>query len=327
MNTCDVVANDSMFQTYIDAIAPFLRNFKRTSFHYNFSCPYCGDSKRNPRRARAYLLVEQGTYRFYCHNCTTSKTFINFLRDHFPHLANQYRLELLKNKQSLFEASNQVQQQERLTSTPILPSLTNEGIDYLKRRSIPMHLWKRFGFVSNAAEYAANYGIGGCLPTSAIVIPYVSRQGLICRLQFRYTSPNKQRYHTITFSQTPSAFGLTHVDTSSPIFVTEGAFDACFLPNAIAVGGSNLISVVKNLGLIAPILVFDNEPANETICKLLQRAIDDGFSVVIWPPDCSYKDINELHLAGYSVEQHICTRVVHGTKARLEFLRWQKKIA
>jgi hypothetical protein len=61
----------------------------------NFRCPYCGDSKKSPTKARAYLFCKQGFYAFKCHNCGVGATLVGFLRDHVPDLyeecTNEYK--------------------------------------------------------------------------------------------------------------------------------------------------------------------------------------------------------------------------------------------
>ena len=50
---------------YVELLSPQLRNFKKTDKTvYNFSCPICGDSERNKRKARGYVYVKGEHYIF-----------------------------------------------------------------------------------------------------------------------------------------------------------------------------------------------------------------------------------------------------------------------
>ena len=85
---------------FIEIIQSSLRNFKRKSDRlFNFSCYYCGDSEKNPRKARAYLIQKDGTYVYYCHNCNKSISFKWFLRDMDYGLFQEYIKEALVSNQ------------------------------------------------------------------------------------------------------------------------------------------------------------------------------------------------------------------------------------
>ena len=47
---------------YILLLSNRFRNFKQKENHYNFSCPYCGDSHKNKFKARGiyYKKVQNG---------------------------------------------------------------------------------------------------------------------------------------------------------------------------------------------------------------------------------------------------------------------------
>jgi hypothetical protein len=58
----------------IGMLAPQLKRFKRVSKNqWQFRCPYCGDSKRNPIKARGYIFPYKGRLFFKCHNCQISR--------------------------------------------------------------------------------------------------------------------------------------------------------------------------------------------------------------------------------------------------------------
>jgi len=73
--------------------------------------------------------------------------------------------------------------------------------------------------------------------------------------------------------------------------------------------------------------VFDNEPRNKEIVKMIRNAIDLNHNVVIWPNTIIGKDINEMVLNGNSpgeIEKIISTNTFKGIEAQLKFNMWKK---
>ena len=67
---------------YLRLIASRFRNSKwKNEDLLNHACPYCGDSEKNPHKARGYHFVYKETFIFKCHNCGESKPFAKFLRE------------------------------------------------------------------------------------------------------------------------------------------------------------------------------------------------------------------------------------------------------
>ena len=68
-------------ERYISNLSSRFRNFvKKSKNLYNFSCPYCGDSKANKSKARGYLLGNKHGYHYFCHNCSESCSFTQFMK-------------------------------------------------------------------------------------------------------------------------------------------------------------------------------------------------------------------------------------------------------
>jgi hypothetical protein len=72
---------------------------------------------------------------------------------------------------------------------------------------------------------------------------------------------------------------------------------------------------------------MDNEPRNKDIVKQLAKYIEEGYNVCMFPDTVLEKDINEMVLAGRTVEQVleiINTNTSHGMEAKLRFISWRK---
>ena len=75
------------------------------------------------------------------------------------------------------------------------------------------------------------------------------------------------------------------------------------------------------------VIVLDNEPKNKDICNIVEKAIDLGYNVCIWPSHIVEKDINEMVLAGTKPEDVklvIDCNTVNGLEAKLRMTQWRK---
>ena len=117
------------------------------------------------------------------------------------------------------------------------------------------------------------------------------------------------------------------MDHNKKIYVTEGPIDSMFIPNAIAVAGAGFdtkfIDAIKDNAT----LIMDNEPRSKEITKFIEKLIDNNYTVCLWPETIAEKDINEMVLAGKSVEtimDTINTNTFQGMEAKLKFTQWRK---
>ena len=98
-----------------------------------------------------------------------------------------------------------------------------------------------------------------------------------------------------------------------------------FLDNAIAVSGTSF-GKLSETGLDKDNLniVFDNQPRNVEVCKLIEKNIDQGYNVVIWPQTINAKDINEMVLANINVKKIIKENTFSGLTAKMKFIAWKR---
>ena len=124
-----------------------------------------------------------------------------------------------------------------------------------------------------------------------------------------------------------ASYVTNRVDLKQPVKIVEGPIDSLFLKNAIASGDANLKLCAEEVGLDNVILIFDNEPRNKEVCKLILKAINLHYNVVIWPATTKGKDINEMVLSGKSVgeiESIISSNTFRDIEATLKFNMWKK---
>jgi hypothetical protein len=122
-------------------------------------------------------------------------------------------------------------------------------------------------------------------------------------------------------------YGYNKLNLEEKIYVFEGPIDSMFVTNAIGVAGSSLESASEYLDKSKLVLVFDNEPRNKEIMDLMEHAIDNHFNVVVWPEMIEEKDVNEMVLSGFDIEE-ICDIMEKHTfinlRAKMEFVNWKK---
>jgi len=163
-----------------------------------------------------------------------------------------------------------------------------------------------------------------------LIIPFLDENKKLFGFQGRSFKKTGVRYITIILDdEKPKIFGLDTMDPSHDIYVVEGPIDSLFLPNGIASAGGDLITPLQFLDVQKErfIVVYDNEPRNKDIVKRIEKAIDAGYRVCIWPTSIEQKDINDMVLAGYTQEQvkeiiDECTYT--GPTAKLHFALWRK---
>ena len=133
------------------------------------------------------------------------------------------------------------------------------------------------------------------------------------------------KYITIKLdSDADKIFGLDKVDMNKKIYVVEGPIDSLFLDNCIAVAGSDFGNVEGDLTVI-----YDNEPRNKELVKQIQKTINGGRSIVLWPDNMKEKDINDMILSGYTkseIQKIIKDNTFEGVSAKLRFTGWKKII-
>jgi hypothetical protein len=109
------------------------------------------------------------------------------------------------------------------------------------------------------------------------------------------------------------------------VYVTEGPIDSMFLPNAVAVGNSDLQSIERVLPKENVVLVFDNQPRNDQLISQMQQAYEQGYKVVVWPKNIRGKDINEMVMLGFdNVQKIIDNNTFEGLELLMKMGEWKR---
>ena len=81
---------------------------------------------------------------------------------------------------------------------------------------------------------------------------------------------------------------------------------------------------ISKWGISNPVWIYDNEPRNREIVTRIQRTIDSGGRLVIWPENIDDKDINDMVMSGLDVQSVIKSNTYSGLEAKLKFTNWKK---
>ena len=317
---------DSKFIGYLSSK---LDKFKKVKPNlYNFRCPICGDSKKNKTKTRGYLYGMKADVNFKCHNCGASMTLSSFIKHLDPTLHKQYVFERFKDGSTgrgtvveepvfKFEAPKfkqkinlpKASENPRSSGYLIARKLNPENFYYAEN-------FKKF---TNSIKHTFD---DTRYEEERIIIPLYYKKTLI-GFQGRSINPNPIKYITVMINdESPKIYGMDNIRTDAPVYVTEGPFDSTFISNAIAMCGAD--ADVSRWGINDPVWIYDNEPRNREILSRIERSINDGERIVIWPDNIDDKDINDMVMSGIDVQSVIESNTYSGLEAQLKFNTWKK---
>lgn len=329
---------------YIGILSTRFRNFKRKSGSlWNFSCPICGDSAKDKRKARAYIYVKAGKLLFHCHNGCGTMHVSKFIKTVDEIVYNDYIMEkmmddpkrepdpILTMKKPKFISDTALKELKKVSQL----SQQHFCKQYVESRQIPTKFHSKLFFAPKFMHWT-----NGIIPEKfndnalkhdgpALVIPFVNREGRMHAFQGRSFKDEGHRYTTIVLDESvPKLWGLDEYDKGHRGYVLEGPLDAMFIPNAVATAGGVELSTLRYLNLDNAVIVFDNEPrSKETIMKI-KKCIKHGLKVCVWPEGLHQKDVNEMvtdgKMSAVEVREIIDRNTFSGLHAELQLNNWKR---
>ena len=325
---------------YISLVSARLQKFsKKSRGLYNFRCPYCGDSSKYKNKARGFLYPIKNDYNFKCHNCGMTRSFTYFLKDRDRPLYDEYVMERYKEgltgKGTVTPEPKFTFSQPKFRKKDICDELakiselntTHRAKKYLVNRGITEDTLSKFYYCPDFKKWTNKHKkifSDTEHDDDRIIIPLRDTEGNLFGYQGRSLDPtSKMRYITVMLDEdAPKLYGLENINTQKPIYILEGPFDSLFVENSVAMCGSDVD--IRSFGWSNYIWVFDNEPRNREIVSRIERCINRGDKVIIWPSHIQEKDVNEMILAKYD----ICTILEGSTHseltAKLKLNLWKK---
>jgi len=345
---------------YINNIGSQFRNFKqKDTYLWNFSCPLCGDSKKNKLKARGYLYRSGSYISYKCHNCNVSLSFNNFLKQVDPSVYQQYRYDkyeskyttkkdkkntptikkfeenynsLVKENESKIDLGNMIDINNLYGSS----NLTNNqklAIDYVVGRKLPKNSYSRIFYCDNFKSWVNSilpdkFKLEDSRDLAKIVIPFYDKEKNILGCQARAFLPEDNhdlKYLTAKFNKEKElTYGLDLVDWSKTVYVLEGPFDSMFIENAVAVTSSSLHKK-KQIDYTNAVLIYDNQPRSKELLSEMKKAINKNRTVYFWDEEVTSKDINEFILDGHNIEDlNLKNNSKSGIEATLQLQRWRR---
>jgi hypothetical protein len=340
---------DVKYANLMSSRLTLFKNKKNSPYLANFRCPFCGDSQSNKLKARGYIYEKDSKLKMVCHNCGHSTYLFKFIQEVDPSLAAEYRLESLQelglSRQNQKEHVPDISKitKPRFANFKPLKSLkkisqlspAHPAARYVREeRKIPSHYHFKLFYCSKFFKWVnelipgkfEDYQLKHDEPR--LVIPFMDENGYCFGFQGRSFDKNSQmRYITIMLDETkPKLYGLDTVDFTKEFYTLEGPIDSMFVPNSIAMAGSDA-AILSTLPRDKNVLVFDNQPRNGAVVKKISAAIENNYRVFIWPKGIKGKDINDLTKDGMTeseIMDMLHNNSHQGMVAKVKFLEWKK---
>lgn len=324
---------------------------ENSPYRANCRCPICGDSQKSKLKARGWILEKDNSAIYYCHNCGASLGMRNFLKAVDHNLYNEYIIDTALDKKARRELFNPPKEDVKPLDTLVMkaPNFKKKGSPllkikkvsslnydhkvkkYLQKRAIPPSQEYKLYYAPKFNEWV-NSILPGKLPTlehdsPRLVMPFIDKNGDMFGFNARAFRDSELRYITIMLDDNmPKIFGLDKVNFGKKYYVIEGPIDSLFMDNAVAMAGAdgnaNGLEQTENA-----VFVFDNEPRNKEIVSRMERCIDKGYNICIWPEKILDKDINDVILSGLSeadLKQMIDDNTYRGLEGKLQLSYWKK---
>ena len=336
---------------YINLLSSKLRNFKwKKEDSANCSCPVCGDSKKDKKKARGYFYTRHGRFFYKCHNCSHWCSVYDLLKELDIQLSKEYLMESLgkerrekpgdadmifKNTTPKFKKKDKIL--DTLQCLTDLPD-GHPAVLFADMRIIPNQFWRYLYFTDDFGSFMKRLD-PDCLPVGAeprLVIPFFNRDGDVVGAQGRALNMTDEanarqtlKYITVKGDKSIDRlfYGLWRCNPKERVYVVEGPIDSMFLRNAIAmVGAGALRNIPDRLENSDMTWVYDNEPRNLQICAYIEKLIEMGRDVCIWPDNIKEKDINDMayRISTRRIPKMIDENTFSGLEATLRFRDWRK---
>ena len=340
-------------KTFINRVSPQLRNFRWKKENLaNCSCPICGDSTKKKTKARGYFYVKGNDFFYKCHNCNHGSNVYNFLKQVQPSLCKEYSLENYRDGQETPKKEKKEDMFRFLDSKPkfkrkdklldqlkCLKDLPSDhvAVKFSNMRIIPKQHWGLLYYTDDFGSFAKRLDpLQFCGKEERLVIPFFNSHGDVVAVQGRALNMHDEsnaratvKYMTIKGDKSIDRlwYGLWRVDPKKRVYVVEGPLDSLFLRNSTAmVGAGALKEVPDRLDKSDMTYILDNEPRNRQICSYIEKLIELGRDVCIWPNYIVEKDINDMayKMSTREIQKVIDDNTFNGLEASLRFRDWRK---
>jgi len=333
---------------YLNLLSSQLGQFKRKNDNlWNFRCPFCGDSQKDKTKARGYIFQKDGGLIYKCHNCGIGSGLSKIIKHVNPEMHKQYTLERFGERVNKKVDRNEavgykkvdirrMRKPRFVEDTPLskIKKVSQLKFDhpakqYIDKRKIPTNRHPELFYAPKFYKW-----VNECIPNKfpnvtkdepRLVIPFINEQNRLIGFQGRAFGNAQPKYITIMLDEdAPKIYGLNRVDWSKPVVLVEGPIDSMFLDNAVAMGGADVARFNSDAEVI---YCYDNEPRSREIVRRMEKTINEGHSIVIFPNGIEEKDINDMILGGRDsaeIQAIISNNTFKGLSAKAKLSEWRK---
>lgn len=283
---------------------------------FNAECPICKEGKSAGRVRRLFYFPHKQY--FYCHNCARSWKPMEWLKE-VTHLSVA---EILKENQKRITSSssnflitkNKVESEQKLTTN------TEDNLESLSLpdNSIDLSDVSQINFYKNNKVVQAAYSycnerrlfsaINSCnkfyvslddkIHKNRLIIPFYYNNKIVSYQSRALFDKQNPKY--LTKIGEKEVFNIDNVDCAVPyVFIFEGPIDSMFIKNGLAMAAlaptQKQMQQLNNMVGYEQIYVFDNDKNNKQVSRRIEKHINSGKRIFIWPKEFKkYKDLNQL---------------------------------
>lgn len=306
MNVNDNIILDLEIKNILNS---YFENVYDSGSTYNFRCNVCGDSQKDKRKKRGFILRDKDPMVYYCHNCNLSTTVENWMKEYFPLNYRNYRSELRRNKTPKKIGENKFKnirkkRQEKIGGdkekkyTKYFEPITSHPkiVDICINRKIPKDVYDKWFFATDGKF------------KNRIIIPFYNDKGKIYYYQGRSIYKWMTPKYKSRLGDYNNIYNYYIVDKKEPVIVVEGPLDSLFLSPSIAVTGLKVkdkkLSVFKE-----KYYLLDNDTSGK---EMSLKLILDGQCVFNWskflkdyPCNEEVKDVNDFIIHNQNGIEHL----------------------
>jgi|TARA_R110000787_G_scaffold336_9_gene1292 hypothetical protein len=284
----------------------------KTATGYRASCPMCMEGKSWGEKKRLYYFPNDRY--FFCHNgcgsfsdyywvkTVSGKQFSEIKEEievGYDTSEFQYEHVTIDNEKSLIAPQPLPKDSINLMDkTQLLFYKDNywvkQAVAFLRRRQILKAEYRPKAFYLSLNDYVHK---------NRLTIPFYDENGQVEFYQSRALSAKQEGFAKFLskLNSDKSIFNLDRIDYELDyIFIMEGAIDAMFLPNAVAISGVYLTDYQDELlrrhcPFLKKVWVFDNPKIDDTGReKMVEMAINSTDLFFTWSDIFeNYKDLND----------------------------------
>ena len=217
-----------------------------------------------------------------------------------------------------------------------LPS-DHVAVQFANVRIIPKQHWGILYYTDDFGSFMKELD-PSCAPAGPekrLVIPFFNQDGDVVAAQGRSLTIEDEmnarttaKYITVKYDKSIDRlwYGMWRAKTNKRVYDVEGPIDSLFLSNAVAMVGAGALRAIPDHFEDTPMTyILDNEPRNRQICSYIEKLIELGREVCIWPNNIKDKDINDMahHMSTRKIQKTIDDNTVSGLEATLRFRDWR----